>query len=487
MIRRLRERLFARKRALQDRLALLIAIAVFCGVAVTGAAASLITWRAIYNQLDTELTTVANITSTLFEGDIRNMGGINESALLAANVNLWVLRSDNTLFSRTGSPDLHGPAELAVAMTGEGASARTGYASDGRAYRIIAVPLSDLENPQTHYALILARPLDLSVITSLLYSLAFFGALAIGAAAAAGWSIAKSSIEPLRQLNAAVAHVTATNRLVPVAVQGHDEVADLGRSFNRMLKALDSSRERQRRLIADAGHELRTPLTSMRTNVELLVADEKSGMLPAGARGDILRDVAAQLGEFTTLIGDLVQLSREDEVRPHPEPIDLREVIESALARVKRRGGPGITWDVSLNNPLYLLGDPDALERAVTNLLDNAVKFSPSDGSIHVDLTGDRLRVADEGPGIADEDLPHVFERFYRSSKARNTPGSGLGLSIVAQTIEAHGGWVRTGHAAEGGAEFEVRLPGSQTAPEDEVDSAATAADADTGSQPAVV
>jgi len=481
VIRWLRARFAARRRALQDRLALLIAIAVFCGVAVTGAAAAFITWRAIYNQLDTELTTVANITSAMFEGDIRNMGGINETALLAANVNLWVLRADNTLFSRPDSPDLHGPAELAVAMTGEGASARTGYASDGRAYRIIAVPLSDVENPQSHYALILARPLDLTVITSLLYALGFFGALAIVAAAAVGFSIARSSIEPLRQLNAAVAQVTATNRLVPVAVQGQDEVADLGRSFNRMLKALDSSRERQRRLIADAGHELRTPLTSMRTNVELLVADDKSGMLPQGARGDILRDVAAQLGEFTTLIGDLVQLSREDEVRPHPEAIDLRDVVSSSLERVKRRGGPGITWDVVLNNPLYLLGEPDALERAVTNLLDNAVKFSPPDGTIHVDLTGDRLRVADEGPGIADEDLPHVFERFYRSDKARNTPGSGLGLSIVAQTIHAHGGWVQAAHAAEGGAEFLVRLPGTETDPEDEA-----SADADTGAQPAV-
>ena len=481
MIRWLRRRL-PHRRALQDRLTLLIAIAVFCGVAVTGAAASLVTWRAIYNQLDTELTTVASITSTMLEGDIRNMGGINETALLAANVNLWVLSADNTLFSRPGSPDLHGPEELAVAMTGEGASARTGYGSDGQAYRIISVPLSDAENPQSHYALILARPLDLTVINSLLSSLAFFGALAIVVAAGVGYSIARSSIEPLRQLNTAVSHVTATNRLVPVAVQGHDEVAELGRSFNRMLKALDSSRERQRRLIADAGHELRTPLTSMRTNVELMVADEKSGMLPPGARADILRDVAAQLGEFTTLIGDLVQLSREDEVRPHPEAIDLREVVTSSLARVKRRGGLGITWDVSLNNPLYLLGEPDALERAVTNLLDNAVKFSPPEATIHVDLTGDRLRVADEGPGITDDDLPHVFERFYRSDKARNTPGSGLGLSIVAQTIQAHGGWVRAAHAPEGGAEFLLRLPGSPTAPEDERDPA----DADTGTQPAV-
>ena len=188
-------------------------------------------------------------------------------------------------------------------------------------------------------------------------------------------------------------------------------------------------------------------------------------MLPAGARGEILRDVAAQLGEFTSLVGDLVQLSREDQVAASPEAIDLREVVESALSRVKRRG-PGLFWDVELS-PLYLVGEPDALERAVTNLLDNAVKFSPPGGTVHVHLMGDRLRIADQGPGIAEEDLPHVFERFYRSDEARTTPGSGLGLSIVAQTIQAHGGWVKAGRSTEGGAEFTVRLPGSTVPPED--------------------
>jgi len=485
VIGRLRARLSDHRRGLQDRLALLIAVAVFCSVAVTGAAAYLITLTAVNSQLDAELTQVGNITAEMLHDDIETMGGINESALQAANVNLEVLRADNRLFQLPGKPSFVTPAERAIAMTGEGSSTRTGYSKTGVPYRIVAVPLVDTKS-HYQYALVLARPLGstIAVMNSLLLSLLLVGALAIVAAAAVGYVIARASIDPLRQLGVAVAQVTATNRLVPVPVDGNDEVADLGRTFNRMLKALDSSRERQRRLIADAGHELRTPLTSMRTNVELLVADEKSGMLPPGARGEILRDVAAQLGEFTTLIGDLVQLSREDEVQPHPEPIDFRDVLNSALARVKRRGGPGIGWDVSIENGLYLLGEPDALERAATNLLDNAVKFSPPEGTIHVSLVGDRLRVADEGPGITEADLPHVFERFYRSDQARTAPGSGLGLSIVAQTIEAHGGWVKAGRAPEGGAEFQVRLPGSLTPPED---SDADASDWDTGSLPRFV
>ena len=232
----------------------------------------------------------------------------------------------------------------------------------------------------------------------------------------------------------------------------------LAESFNQMLNSLDSSRERQAQLIADAGHELRTPLTSLRTNIDLLSADARTGMLSQQDRIAIMADVNAQLIEFTTLIGDLVQLAR-DETAAKPEPLDFRDVVNAALDRVRRRGH-GLLFDVELD-PFYVVGDSDMLERAVTNLLDNAVKWSPPGGTIRVQLEGDRLRVADQGPGIADADLPHVFDRFYRADTARNTPGTGLGLSIVAQTITQHGGWVRAGRSAQGGAEFTVQLPGS--------------------------
>jgi len=284
-------------------------------------------------------------------------------------------------------------------------------------------------------------------------------------AGAIGWVIARSGLEPIQRLTEAVIRVTETDQLEAIEPGGMDELTDLTRSFNTMMSTLASSRDRQRRLIGDAGHELRTPLTSLRTNVELLIADDRQGMLPPGARSEILRDIAAQLGEFTQLIGDLVHLSREDKVEPHPEPIDLRDVVNSALTRARRRG-PGLHFDVELE-PLFLVGEPDSLERAITNLLDNAVKFSPPGGTVTVRLIGDRVRIADEGPGIAEADLPHVFDRFYRSDQARNTPGSGLGLSIVAQTIKAHGGWVKAGRSEAGGAEFTIRLPGSSIPPEE--------------------
>ncbi len=461
MIRWFRSLLSVTNRPLHDRLAFLVSAAVAGAVALTGVAAYVITNLAIYDQLDRELTEIAAVTSEWIAPDIEGMGGLNQDALDIAHVTILTIRADHRVLRPPGSGGeslVTTAAEVAIARTQTGSSARSGVDTAGNPYRIVAVPLSD---GTYNYALVLGRPLGPTnqILRILAFSLLTFGLGAAGLAGATGWVIARSGLEPIRRLTNAVATVTETNELAPIELGGMDELTDLTRSFNQMMRSLASSRERQRRLIADAGHELRTPLTSMRTNVELLVADDREGMLPPGARGEILRDIAAQLGEFTTLIGDLVHLSRDDTVQPDPEPIDLRDVVSNALARAKRRG-PGLHFDVQLD-PLYLVGEPDSLERAVTNLLDNAVKFSPPGGTVTVRLEGDRLRIADEGPGIADADLPHVFDRFYRSEHARTTPGSGLGLSIVAQTIKAHGGWVKAGRSKIGGAEFTIRLPGS--------------------------
>lgn len=466
--------LAVRERPLRARLAALTAAAVASAVALTGVAAWLITRITVYNQLDNELVDIAAVTANWVAVDIEGMGGLDTNALKAANVTVMLVRSDNRISTLPGASVtlMPGVQELSVARRQQGWSARTGEASNGQPYRIVAVPLTSSDES---YALVLGRPLEPTnnIMATLAWSLTFFGVLGVGVSSAIGFVIARSAIRPVERLSEAVARVTDTNELNPIEVDGSGELEDLSRSFNTMLRSLQLSRERQRRLIADAGHELRTPLTSLRTNVELLVADERSRMLPEGARADILRDVAGQLGEFTTLVGDLVLLSREDSMQPHPEPVDLRDVVNSAVARAKRRG-PSLTFDVELH-PFYLVGEPDLLERAITNLLDNAVKFSPPSGTVHVLLEGDRLRISDQGPGIPDDELPHVFDRFWRSPSARNTPGSGLGLSIVAQTIKAHGGWVKAGRSAEGGAEFIVRLPGSSTAPEDAPDEESTA------------
>ena len=438
---------------------LLSATSVALAVVLMGFIAYATVRVSLYRQLDNELVDIANFELAPISADLENMGGLNSDALRAANVRLMLLRSDGTIKRVEGETTLLTPGdrEMSIARTQTGTSARTVQAADAVQYRMVAIPLTAND---AQYALVIARPLapTLATLNSMRTILTIAGAFGGLMAALFGYTVGRQGMSPVRRLSAAVTRITETAEFTPIEINSSDELGDLTRSFNTMLNSLASSRDRQRRLIADAGHELRTPLTSMRTNIELLVADEKSGMLPEGARSEILRDIAAQLGEFTSLVGDLVQLSREDTVTPSPEPLDLRDVVESAILRAKRRG-PNLNFDVELNS-LFIVGEPDTLERAITNLLDNAVKFSPPRGTIRVHLEGDTLRISDEGPGIADEDLPHVFDRFYRSDRARNAPGTGLGLSIVAHTIVAHGGKVWAGRSAQGGAEFTVRLPG---------------------------
>jgi two-component system sensor histidine kinase MprB len=444
---------------LQRRVAYLTAVAVALAVAGTSIAGYLTLRYSLYNALDDELTDVAQSLAVPVAQDIRSLGGLTERALEAGNISVAAVRADGAVFYVPGErTHLNlGPQEVAVSKLQAGPSTRSGEASNGEPYRIVAVTMPDLDN----YALVLGRPLAATnnILSSLSLVLVLFGVAGVILAAIVGAAVARSSLAPMRNLSLAVEHITRTEDLQPIEITAAGDIALLADAFNAMLRSLATSRDRQQRLIADASHELRTPLTSLRTNIDLLSADTSTGMLSPADRTAILSDVKAQLEEFTALIGDLVQLARDERVAP--ERIDFRDVVNSAVDRVRRRAH-GLAFDVELN-PFYVVGESDTLERAVTNLLDNAVKWSPPGGTVRVQLEGDRLRVADQGPGIADADLPYVFDRFYRSDTARNTPGTGLGLSIVAQAVTMHGGWIRAGRSAQGGAEFTIQLPGSTT------------------------
>ena len=444
---------------LQRRVAYLTTVAVALAVAVTSVAGYVTLRISLYNALDEELVEIASsLAAVPVAQDIRTLGGLTERALRVGNVSVAAIRTDGEIFHVPDERDhlVLGAEELAVARLQSGYSARSGVTTGGEEYRIVAVPITDLGN----YALVLGRPLQPTndILSSLWLVLIIFGVGGVIIAAVVGAYVARSSLRPVRELSAAVEQIGVTKELTPITIRASGDIAVLAESFNQMLRSLASSRERQAQLIADAGHELRTPLTSLRTNIELLAADASSGMLKQQDRIDILADVKAQLVEFTDLIGDLVQLAR-DETSSSPEPLDFRNVVHSAVDRVRLRGH-GLLFDVELN-PFYVVGDSDTLERAVTNLLDNAVKWSPPGGTIRVQLEGDRLRVADQGPGISEADMPFIFDRFYRGDSARQTPGTGLGLSIVAQTVTQHGGWIRAGRSAQGGAEFTIQLPGA--------------------------
>jgi two-component system, OmpR family, sensor histidine kinase MprB len=308
------------------------------------------------------------------------------------------------------------------------------------------------------FAAQVARPLTevdnaLERIRTFLFLIAAGG---IAAAAALGLVVSGAALAPVRRLTETAEKVTETRDLSErIDTRGRDELGRLATSFNTMLGALEDSTRAQRQLVMDASHELRTPLTSLRTNIEVLAGEKP---LPPGERARLVNDVVEQLGELTTLIGELMVLARGEHAPAEPEDVRLDIVTADTVARM-RRNRPGVTFATDLEESI-VHGVPATIERAVGNLLDNAAKWSPPGAKIEVAVRGGELTVRDYGPGIEDEDLPHVFDRFYRASSARGMPGSGLGLAIVHQVAETHGGDIVAERAEGGGTRMRLRLNG---------------------------
>jgi two-component system sensor histidine kinase MprB len=301
-------------------------------------------------------------------------------------------------------------------------------------------------------------------------TLAMFGLLlavgcvaGIAGAAWLGRAVARAGLRPVQRLTGAVEEVAVTMDLTrPIPVHGADEIARLGTSVNTMLTAIDTSRRAQRTLVEDAGHELRTPMTSIRTNIELLLQvehhPELAHRLPPDERAKLLGDLDAQVGELATLTAELVELAREETTREAVEPVELTDVVEAAISRVRIRA-PGLKFATDLE-PVTVQGRPGELERMVVNVLDNAAKWSPAGGTVRTRLdAGGLLTVADDGPGIDEADRQYIFDRFYRATAARATPGSGLGLAIVSQTVTQHCGTVRAEPNEPHGTVISIQLP----------------------------
>ncbi|MDN3353508.1 HAMP domain-containing sensor histidine kinase [Actinomadura sp. DC4] len=348
------------------------------------------------------------------------------------------------------------PSDIQVAQGVRGATFRDGETTDGTPMRVFTRP------DPAGVAVSTARPL--TQVTDSLNSLALLlvavAAVGVLGAAVAGLLIARAGLKPVDRLTDAVEHIARTEDLATTIPEGgKDEIARLSRSFNSMTRALAGSRDRQQQLIVDAGHELRTPLTSLRTNVDLMLRSETTGRpLPPGDKARLLVNVKAQLVELSSLVGDLLDLSRAEAASSLGE-VALHEVVDNAVRRARPRG-PSIRIDAEVS-PWYVRGDAASLERAFVNLLDNAVKFSPPGGTVTVRLDEGELTVTDEGPGIPAEDLRYVFDRFWRSPSARGLPGSGLGLAIAARAVRETGGEIRLGAAEGGGTSAWLRLPGT--------------------------
>jgi two-component system sensor histidine kinase MprB len=327
----------------------------------------------------------------------------------------------------------------------------------GEEVRVYTVPVHDEQH--NTYALQVARSLGevnhtLGRVTIFLILIAAGG---IAIAGGLGLVVSQAALTPVRRLTRATEKVAETKDLSErIEAHGEDELSRLAASFNTMLAALEESDRAKRQLVSDASHELRTPLTSLRTNIEVLARDRK---MPDGEREKLLNDVVSQLSEMTALVTELVELARGETQPAESEDVRLDLLVEEVVARA-RRDFPQVEF-VSDLQPTELHGVPNTIARAVSNLLDNAAKWSQAGGKVEVSVRDGQVIVRDHGPGIEDDDLPYIFDRFYRAPAARKLPGSGLGLAIVKQVAEAHGGGVGAERAEGGGTRMRLRLSGT--------------------------
>ncbi|MEV6350896.1 HAMP domain-containing sensor histidine kinase [Actinoplanes sp. NPDC051851] len=467
-----RVRLPRRPRSLRDRLALLVTGAVTAAVLVVSAGAWFAVWEIQKHQVNLELNADAKAIAANPEqwletesyrdrdddgprdkGDQRELGPCWQILDSSGNV----LGGGKTTLPVTS-------ATLAIADGTRTEELREEVSLGPSTYRVLTTAIDgggavQIGVDQAPYDRVLA------VFAGLL---ALGCAVGIALAALLGRTVARAGLAPVERLALAVEEVALTQDLSrPIDVHGDDEIARLGSSVNAMLTALDVARGAQRALVEDASHELRTPLTSIRTNVELLLELERrpelAHRLPPEERTQLLHDLDAQVRELATLTNELVELAREEATREPIEPVDLAEVVTNAVNRVRTRA-PALTYDTSLA-AACVPGRYGELERMVVNVLDNAAKWSPPGGTITIRLSpspfpgGSVLTVTDSGPGVAPEDLPHVFDRFYRAPAARSMPGSGLGLAIVAQTATHHGGSVDLTPTTPHGTTVTIRLP----------------------------
>jgi two-component system sensor histidine kinase MprB len=445
--------------SLRGRLTLAASVAVAAAVAVASVAAFLLVRGQLRREVDTALVRRADeVTDYLTRRQsardfrsLRNAPKVPPPRFGEAGGLTQLIAADGSVLR--DPEQLNVPVTARARTVAEGASGSTfeDVRTGGSHIRVLTVPLTD------GLALQVARPLDETD-----HILGRFGFLLLGVmfggvvlAAALGRAVAHTALRPVDRLTQAAEKVAETRDLAHrIAGGGGAELGRLASSFNSMLEALDDSLRSQRQLIADASHELRTPLTSLKTNIEVL---SRGGRLPSGERGKILSDLSTELDELTVLLGDLIELARGEEKEILFEDVRLGELVQQTVKSVRSRW-PEIEFVVETDDSL-VPAVRERLNRAVMNLLENAAKWSPPGSSVEISVKRGEVSIKDHGPGVSDEDLPRVFDRFYRAASARGMPGSGLGLAIVKQIAEQHSGSVKVESSDGNGSTFRLQIP----------------------------
>ncbi|WP_330181457.1 HAMP domain-containing histidine kinase [Nocardia sp. NBC_01503] len=447
---------------LRGRIAVFFVLAMASALAGMGTAAYVVVGHELNSALDLGLRRQSTRIVRQFpvEPSVAAMSGACE--YLAAPSCVQVVAADGTIESEhVPGYSLPVDAETRAVAAGSAQGYFTDITLDGYAMRMYTAPLRPGSAVQVAQR---SETVDTGLRRT---GIALMVAAAVGTllAAVLGTVLARRALAPVAALTAAAERVARTrDPNQHIAITGHDELARLGTSVNTMLDELDTalrgerdSRAAQQRLIADASHELRTPLTALRTNIDLL---RRAARLSPAQLDETVAALRVQSEELSGLVTDVIDLARADDPAAQCEPSeDLRlDTLVTERVEIARRHWTAIDFAVD-SAPVTIAGVPARLARAVTNLLDNAAKFSPAGGTVRVTVRDRRLTVRDDGPGIAPEDAPHVFDRFYRAGSARTTPGHGLGLAIVAQVAQLHAAAVTVTSEPGRGAEFALTFP----------------------------
>jgi len=435
--------------SLRARLALSAAVAVAAATALTSGVVYLAYSSQVTHKLDKSLETRAAKLSARGLGNLLALrfnepvfGGIE-------GITQIVTAKGRVLRPPSAQQTLKVDPRAAAVASGASRSFYENVNTAAGTQRVLTLPLG------SGYALQVARPVgDLSAnVHNLAILLLLVNLAGIALAAVLGLAVARSALSPLARLTRTVETLTATGDLEIAIPAEKGELGVLAARFDELLRALRASRAAQRQLVADASHELRTPLTSLRMNLETLL---DAPDLPRTDKERLLRDLTSQIDELNGLVGDLVEVARDSEPAATITDIRLDQLVER-MVESARRNAPQVTFSTTLT-PSVIRGVPGRVERAVANLLENAAKWSPREATIEVGVSHGEVTVRDHGSGIDPDDLPHVFDRFYRASTARGRPGSGLGLAIVRNVAETHGGTVSAENTGDGGALFRLTL-----------------------------
>jgi two-component system, OmpR family, sensor histidine kinase MprB len=448
---------------LRRRLSIIAAASVGIAILAAAAVCYVVVRSQLRGQIDDSLMAQMQSVEKVGGSALQGLPGVSPSAGGPAPYAQVVLPSGRAL-------DVRGVAHLRLPVSNKDQQIATSQRGEswadvqiGKSHlRVLTFPLDTSDVGPL--AVQLARPLNSvdNVLANLRLILLFVLIGGVVVAGTLGRIASRRVLKPLKEVEATAQHIAQTDDLSNrIHVHGDDEVGRLASRFNQMLdrlqgsrNALDESVRAQRQLVADASHELRTPVTSLRTNIEILLQSDE---LDASERNAMLTDVVEQSEELSALVNDLIELARGDERGSQTDDVRLDWVAEEAVARA-RRNAPSLRFEATIE-PALLDGVPERIGRALNNLLDNASRHSPPGGTIELYAGPGGIRVRDHGEGVAEADLPYLFDRFYRGSNSRGRQGSGLGLAIVRQVSEQHGGSASVANAPDGGAVFTLQLP----------------------------